>query len=174
MWLTATELEIIRSNTADITEWLAQAATANVHGSLYLPGDTELDRDVDIADFNSLASNFDPDGATAPHSWLRGNFEGDDDIDITDFNVRASNFMPGGYGAAAIPEPSSVVFLLLGLRCATFRHYLHRTRATRCRGANSLSLWPMGRTDPQTGQRARAAESTSATHGLATRVPTGA
>ena len=63
-------------NVADLTEWLSQAATANGHSSPYLRGDTEFDRDVEITDFNSLATNFDPDGATAPHSWTDGNFDG--------------------------------------------------------------------------------------------------
>ena len=53
-------------NAADITEWLAQAATANGHGSPYLRGDTEFDRDVDITDFNALASHFDPTGDGDP------------------------------------------------------------------------------------------------------------
>ena len=97
------------------SEWLSQAATENSYSSPYLRGDTELDRDVDITDFNSLASNFDLDGATAPHSWLEGNFDGDDDIDITDFNFLASNFAPDGYGASAVPEPSSLLLALLGL-----------------------------------------------------------
>ena len=47
-------------NAADLTEWLSQAATANGHSSPYLRGDTELDRDVNITDFNFLASNFTP------------------------------------------------------------------------------------------------------------------
>ena len=70
---------------------------------------------MDITDFNSLATNFDPDGATAPHSWLEGNFDGDNDIDITDFNFLAANFAPDGYGASAVPEPSSLLLTLLGL-----------------------------------------------------------
>ena len=102
-------------NAADITEWLSQAATENGHSSPYLRGDTELDRDVDITDFNSLATHFDPDGATAPHSWTEGNFDGDNDIDITDFNFIASNFAPDGYGASAVPEPSALLLALLGL-----------------------------------------------------------
>ena len=100
---------------ADLTEWLSQGATENGHSSPYLRGDTELDRDVDITDFNSLATHFDPDGATAPHSWTEGNFDGDRDIDITDFNFLASNFAPDGYGASAVPEPSSLLLTLLGL-----------------------------------------------------------
>ena len=75
----------------------------------------EGDRDVDITDFNSLATHFDPDKATAPHSWIEGNFDGDNDIDITDFNFLASNFSPDGYGASAVLEPSALLLVLLGL-----------------------------------------------------------
>ena len=49
-------LDLVDNNTlyaSDIVEWLAQAATANGHGSPYLRGDTELHRDVDITDFNA-------------------------------------------------------------------------------------------------------------------------
>ena len=66
-----------------------------------------------------MATHFDPDGATAPHSWLEGNFDGDNDIDITDFNFLASNFAPDGYGASAVPEPSSLLLALLGLMLLT-------------------------------------------------------
>ena len=69
----------------------------------------------DITDFNSLASNFDPDGATAPHSWLEGNFNGDDNVDITDFNLLAANFAPSGYSTSAIPEPSTMLLASLAL-----------------------------------------------------------
>ena len=61
-------LDLVDNDTidaADITEWLAQAASENGHGSAYLRGDTELDRDVDITDFNFLASNFALDGYEA-------------------------------------------------------------------------------------------------------------
>ena len=78
-------------------------------------GDTELDRDVDITDFNALALNFDPQGTTGIYSWHEGNFDGDNDIDITDFNFLAANFAPDGYGASVIPEPSALLLALLGL-----------------------------------------------------------
>ena len=119
-------LDLVDNNTidaADITEWLAQAATTNGHGSPYLRGDTELDRDVDITDFNVLASHFDPAGDGYPNNgpfWDEGNFDGDDDTDITDFYLLASNFAPSGYATSAIPEPSTVVLLLLGLGCVMF------------------------------------------------------
>ena len=100
---------------ADLDQWLMLAAAENGHDSAYLRGDTELDLDIDITDFNFLASNFDPDGVTAPHSWREGNFDGDNDIDITDFNFLASNFAPDGYGAAAVPEPSALVLASLAV-----------------------------------------------------------
>ena len=96
-------LDLVNNDTidaADITEWLVQAATTNGHRSPYLRGDTELDRDVDITDFNALASHFDSTGDGDPQNgplWNEGNFDGDDDTDITDFNLLAANFSPSGY-----------------------------------------------------------------------------
>ena len=114
----------------DIGKWLGKAATVNGYRSPYRRGDTDdlgqiapNQRDVDITDFNALASHFDPRGDGDLQNgplWNEGNLDGDDDIDITDFNILASNFMPGGYDAVAIPEPSSVVLLLLGLGCVMF------------------------------------------------------
>ena len=91
------------------------STTVELQNLLSLEGDVDGDKDVDITDFNSLASNFDPDGATAPHSWLEGNFNGDDNVDITDFNLLAANFFPGGYATSAIPEPSGMLLASLAL-----------------------------------------------------------
>ena len=101
---------------ADITEWLAWAATVNGHGSPYRRGDTEFDRDVDITDFNTLASHFDSTGDGDPLNgpfWNEGNFDGDGDTDITDFNLLAANFAPDGYNSSAIPEPSTMLLASL-------------------------------------------------------------
>ena len=100
---------------ADISEWLSQAATANGFGSPYLRGDTDLDRDVDLTDYNSLVTNFDPTGSLGPHGWDHGNSDGDNDVDLADYNAVASNFQPLGYGAAAVPEPCTAVLALLGM-----------------------------------------------------------
>jgi len=94
------------------------STTVELQNLLALQGDVDGDKDVDITDFNSLVSNFDPDGATAPHSWLEGNFDGDNDIDITDFDFLASNFASDGYGMSAVPEPSA--FLLASLAVILF------------------------------------------------------
>ena len=89
-----------------------------VTGSPYLRGDTEFDRDVDITDFNVLASHFDPTGdgdlQNGPF-WNEGNFNGDDNVDITDFNLLAANYMPAGYSTSAIPEPSTMLLASLAL-----------------------------------------------------------
>ena len=47
--------------------------------------------------------------------FRRGDTEFDRDVDITDFNFLAANFAPDGYGASAVPEPSSLLLALLGL-----------------------------------------------------------
>jgi len=105
------------------------ATTVELQNLLALEGDADGNKKIDITDFNSLASNFNPDGATAPHSWLEGKFDVDEDVDITDFNVLGSDFIPSGYGAAAVPEPSSVVLLLLDFGCVMF---LCCSRSWRC------------------------------------------
>jgi len=111
-------LDLVDNDTidaADISEWLSQAATANGFGSAYLRGDTDLDRDIDLTDYNALATNFDPTGSLGSHGWEHGNSDGDSDVDLADYNVLASNFSPAGYGAAAVPEPTSLCLLLTAL-----------------------------------------------------------
>ena len=100
---------------ADLNEWLSLAATANGHSSAYLRGDTDLDRNVDLADYMALANNFEPSGNGLSTLWQHGNTDGDNDVDLVDYNVLASNFSPAGYGAAAVPEPASVCLLLTAL-----------------------------------------------------------
>lgn len=75
-------------------------------------GDADLDQDIDITDFNSLSSHFDPSGIHL--RWDNANFDGDGDVDITDFNTISNNFAPDGYNGNAIPEPSTIVLWLFG------------------------------------------------------------
>ena len=77
-------------------------------------GDADGDLDVDITDFNTLAGNFDPSPVPGV-VWTDADFDADTDVDITDFNFLAANFAPDGYGASAVPEPSSLLLTLLGL-----------------------------------------------------------
>tara|TARA_B100000809_G_scaffold259222_1_gene303834 strand:- start:48 stop:527 length:480 start_codon:yes stop_codon:yes gene_type:complete len=46
---------------------------------------------------------------------LPGDTDGDMDVDLSDYNALASNFKPLGYGAAAVPEPSTALLALLGM-----------------------------------------------------------
>ena len=107
-------------DSADVSEGLSGAATENGFGTPYRRGDTELDRDVDITDFNALAANFLPAATATSHlngAWHLGNFDGDGDIDITDFNSLSGNFSPSGYSdgeAHQIPEPGTITMLVLG------------------------------------------------------------
>ena len=109
-------------NAVDLDQWLSLAATANGYESPYLRGDTDLDRDIVLTDYNALAINFDPTGTYAPYLWGQGNFDGDGNIDLSDYNSLASNFSAIGYGTEAVPEPSSIALViaaLLGVVVAT-------------------------------------------------------
>ena len=119
-------------NSTDISVWLSIAATENGSITPYLRGDTELDRDIDITDFNALARNFDPTGDGDSQNgpfWSEGNFDGDDDIDITDFNILATNFSPVSYGTSAVPEPCSLLLMMLAGLCFIVRPTVSMFRA---------------------------------------------
>jgi hypothetical protein len=45
-------------NTADLTKWLADAATENGFAGPYLPGDANVDGTVDAADLNLVGINW--------------------------------------------------------------------------------------------------------------------
>ena len=64
-------------------------------------GDVDLDGYVDIADFNLLATNFDPHGDSPGNGWSQGNFDNDADTDITDFVALVRNFDPSGYAISS-------------------------------------------------------------------------
>lgn len=81
-------------------------------------GDANLDRLVNLGDFNRLASNF----GGSNKVWSDGDFNYDMLVNLTDFNLLAANFglTAGPNGptpqdwaalAAAIPEPASVSVL---------------------------------------------------------------
>ena len=127
-------------NGADIDVWLDSAARFNGYASPYNRGDADnlgdispAQRDVDITDFNALATNFSPTGDGNPTNgpfWDQGNFDGDDDIDITDFNFLAANFSPAGYGGSttAIPEPAGFLLVATGLLVLALGRQIKRVR----------------------------------------------
>ena len=100
-------------NGNDIAAWLSGAATENGHTSAYLSGDTDLDRDIDLTDYNVLAANFRPAGSAGLFST--GDGDGDGDVDLSDYNTLAGNFSPTGYDTTTeMPEPMSVVLIVIG------------------------------------------------------------
>ena len=89
----------------------------SITNSLTLLSDADGDIDVDITDFDILATNFSPTGTSAADSWTHTNFDDDNDVGITDFNSLAVNFPPGAHGSdtpGQVPEPSMIVSLILG------------------------------------------------------------
>ena len=113
-------------DSADLDQWLIGAGEAHEFGTVYLRGDGNLDRRIDITDFNALAANFAPAGSATIPRWDSGNFDGNAQIDITDFNFLADNFSPSGYLSTgpgilanhnesmpfAVPEPDGNVYLI--------------------------------------------------------------
>ena len=96
-------------------------------------GDTDGDGDIDGTDLANFSTGwYGPDGAgydgisTVAAEWLTGDFDpypdGDGDVDGTDLSV----FSTGWYGengsgyvppVGAVPEPSTIVMLILGTLC---------------------------------------------------------
>ena len=89
----------------------------SITNSLALLSDADGGIDVDITDFDILATNFIPTGASAADPWTHTNFDDDNDVGIIHFNSWAVNFPPGAYGSdtpGQVPEPSTIVSLVLG------------------------------------------------------------
>ena len=57
---------------------------------LVLLGDTQLDNDVDLADFSVFAANY--GGSHEYRKWSYADFDGDTDVDLADFGVWATNY----------------------------------------------------------------------------------
>jgi len=92
-----------------------------------LPGDADLDGDVDSYDYITLKTNFGMTGATV--TWSQGDFTGDHLVGYDDFIALTTNFgykstphpimtpPSDGYiptGGMAMPEPGSAILLALG------------------------------------------------------------
>ncbi len=82
-------------------------------GNLFelLPGDFDLDGDVDGVDFGLWQSGY----PTASGATLSdGDFDGDGDVDGVDFGLWQANYPTNLGGSAAIPEPTTMGLLIVG------------------------------------------------------------
>jgi plastocyanin len=83
-------------------------------------GDANMDENVNLTDFNTLASHF---GQLTGGTWETGDFNADGKINLADFNLLASNFglpiqnaFSNGFGS--IPEPASAAAIVLPMTTA--------------------------------------------------------
>ncbi len=90
----------------------------------YLPGDANLDGQVDINDLTIVLANYDQTGQT----WGTGEFTGDGTVDINDLTIVLAHYGQSvGSSAAgnvsAVPEPSVAALLATGLAGAAAAIY---------------------------------------------------
>ncbi|MFN3165967.1 MAG: PEP-CTERM sorting domain-containing protein [Phycisphaeraceae bacterium] len=77
-----------------------------------LPGDTDLDGDVDDTDLGTSFANYTGPGGSGK-GWADGDFDGDGDVDDSDLGSAFSGYT-GPLGPAAVPEPTSLALVGLG------------------------------------------------------------
>jgi hypothetical protein len=87
-------------------------------GTSLRDGDSNFDGQVNTADFDVLAGNFNASGL----KWSQGDYNFDGIVNALDFNAMASNYglAPGQVPAlgSLVPEPGSISLLLAGLLVA--------------------------------------------------------
>lgn len=82
-----------------------------------IPGDTDYDGDVDAADLNNLAANWQINSRRTvvppPTSWEDGDFNFDGNVDAADLNKLGLNWLRGvDPGNTPVPEPSGFALAL--------------------------------------------------------------
>ena len=103
---------------SDITDvadgWLTAGGannTSETGGNAFLSGDANLDGVVDVADFNIWNGN----KFTGSSNWCDGDFTADGSVDVSDFNLWNGAKFTSSDSVAAVPEPGSLVMLMIGL-----------------------------------------------------------
>ena len=101
---------------ADITVWLSWAATEIGYDTPFSRGDINLDHDVDTRDLTAMIIGFTSAGGTGK-TWNTGDTDGDGDVDSGDLTTAIINFTGARNAAAAVPEPSGLLMLVLAVGC---------------------------------------------------------
>ena len=88
--------------------------------TVYLPGDTNGDGDIDDSDLgNSLANYTGPIGAAGNKTFAQGDTDGDGDVDDSDLGTSFAGYT-GPLSPTVVPEPASIALITLGM-IACFR-----------------------------------------------------
>ncbi|MFA6132766.1 MAG: trypsin-like serine protease [Phycisphaerae bacterium] len=80
-------------------------------------GDADLDGQITLTDYNSLAAHF---GLSGSFGWADGDFNQDGHVDFADYQILEANYGFGVVGGAPpipempLPEPASLTLLALG------------------------------------------------------------
>ncbi len=94
----------------DLDSWLAQAGAAQLpSGNAYLYGDANLDGNVDGQDFVTWNGN----KFTSGNGWCGADFNADGTTNGQDFVLWNSNKFTSADGISAVPEPASLMLLVL-------------------------------------------------------------
>ena len=106
------------NNKATLGTMFVDDASASIDLIASVPGDADGDGDVDLDDFNILASNM---YTNVGGGNSDGDFDQDGDVDFDDFIIQAQNMPFGGpdESIASLPEPASLL-TLAGLMLVTF------------------------------------------------------
>ena len=97
----------------DRDTWLAEAATANGLSAPYDLGDANLDLRVNVNDLNEVGLAWLSDN----NNWTNGNFTGGGvgAPDLNEIGINWQKVHPDAPIGAAVPEPTGVLLLVLGL-----------------------------------------------------------
>ncbi len=98
---------MVGSAVVDSPSHPSQVAAWVVHLVEPLPGDANFDDRVDLNDFGILKAHL-----GSGHWRDQGDFDRDFAVDLTDFGILKGNF---GRSAAAVPEPTGLALLLVGM-----------------------------------------------------------
>ena len=116
-------------NDMDRDDWLALAGPENGFAGSLLVGDANLDGISNAADLNPLALSWQN---AEVFNWTNGNFtsEGGPGVVVADLNGLALGWQQtaaaAAAGEAAVPEPATPCWLVLGLMCLVRRNWQRR------------------------------------------------
>ena len=131
-----------RSSTATTTRGLGWTddAAGKVTVAYALYGDSNLDGTVNGADLNTVLSNYNKTG----DYWYQGDFNYDGTVNGADLNTVLSNYNQSLSVGAAVPEPSTLGMLTLGVLAPTGLERLAEAKIEAETGGAAVVLPPRG------------------------------